>query len=168
MGDYVPPKERARRARSSAETATAEAEQSRLAWVDEVHGVLRRLDGRGADYYLEILRSAKGPRWFYRARGKTIVSNSGWRGGPHFFISEVLDAYRVPAGIFHSWRKDPGGMSFDALVATDGRIWGFSGAGETENTYQLLASSMRRVMDLSEPDLRRIAAGLEQYLASQH
>src|SRR5687767_1308748 len=103
-GGYIPPEERARRAREATSAATAAAKASQRVWVGKVEHLLGQLRGRDTDFFLEILQPAKGLRGLHRARGKTIVAKPGWHEGPQFFISEVVDAYRIPDGIFRAWR----------------------------------------------------------------
>jgi hypothetical protein len=162
VSDYIPYEERIRDEKRRREDAADAAADAHRASVAKVAGLLARLGGGSADCYLEILWPAKGLRRHFS--NKTIVTRSGLLGGPHFVIDEVLSAYSIDAGIVEPLRKEMGSLTYNAYVVPDGRVWSFAGRGETENTYQLLGSSARRLPELTIDDLEQIAAGLKRHL----
>jgi hypothetical protein len=161
MSEYVPYEERVRNAEEQEQRAAREHRAAHQARIADVSDLLAKLPREGTNCYLEILVPARKPRWLNI--GKTIITKGGIAGGPFFVISEVLPVYRIPNGLFRPWRADPGGMTFDAFVAPDGRVWGFKGEGDSANTYQLLKSSYQRIADLTMDNLDRVADGLKKF-----
>lgn len=162
VGDYVSHDERVRRDEADRSAAAAAAGAVHEAQLAETVAVLARLGDRHTDCYLEILRPARG--WRRHVKGRTIVMRSGLKGGPAFFIAEVLTAHRIVGGIVRPPFKDVGARTFDAYVALDGRVWPFAGRGVTADTYQFLSSSVRRLAELSTDDLERIASAMRRHL----
>jgi hypothetical protein len=159
VGDYVPYEERIRKEREAEAAAATAAAKAHLAALETVTALVRRLDGDRTDHYLEILLPlGRGIRRHFDKR--TRVTQHGLAGGPNFVISEVLSAYRIPAGIVPPPTKEGDLYPFDAHLVSDGRVWRHRGVGVTPNTYQLLDSSAHQLSSLSTGDLERIAADL--------
>jgi hypothetical protein len=158
MNDYVPYEERLRRSRQSEQDSTSASLSSHQSSTQRVSNRIASLGGLGTNVYLEILKPAKGLAKLFG--NKTTISKPGMRGGPDFVISEVLDAYRIRRAIVYRGHPDAAETTFDAFVVPDGRVWRFNGAGETTNTYQMLASSAERLSALPTNTLERILIGL--------
>jgi len=54
------------------------------------------------------------------------------------------------------------GVTYDAHIVPDGRVWGYKGQGETDEIYQVFGRFPPPLTELSEGDLRRIADGLTE------
>jgi hypothetical protein len=149
MDEYIPYEERQQRDREAAVAAACSAKTAQRDAARRANELLATLAGDRTNCYLEILRPVKGLGRLQL--GKPRVTRGGLRGGPHFFIAEVLPAYRISGAI----------SGFDAFIAPDGRLWRFAGSGESPNTWQFLHSSCERLDNLAIADFERIAAALE-------
>lgn len=150
-----------REAHLQAEQRAAEARGDHRA---RVRILLRRLDGRGTECSVEVLRRAKPFRVLWaRAIFRRVVQN----GASRALVQEVLPAYaldgvgsphRAPRGTpFHSASRST------VLVTPQARVWFVAAHGNDyvgERTYQVMTRSAKLV-DLGEDELARLAQGLQ-------
>jgi len=162
VSDYVPYEQRVAREQAQRDNTAALASQQQQKAVASVASLLRGLKSAGTDVYLEVLRPLRGVRRTLR-RGP-VINRPRLRGGPDFRITEVVPAYCLRGAIIKPANpaRETSELVFDALVASDGRVWRFSGSPKAPNTYQLLEASSERLETLLTADLHRVEAALRR------
>jgi hypothetical protein len=167
MDEYVPYAQRALRQQEEHQREQTRASDGRSAKEERIRALLRKLDGRGTDRYLELLRKAGVIAAAHaRITGKPLVKAAN----ETLQIVEVLPVYTLN-GVTSVYRQKSSSLVMDrtrgqVYIAPDERVWlsagpiGFTTEG---NTTQVYAHS-DGVEDLNDDELTLVADALSTRL----